>query len=232
MDQHQWRNGGIAGVVFIVSNFAVAVAVGAPPAVDAPVEEVRRYFVDHRGILMAILTVLVATAPLFLWFAGTLAVRIRAPRDADANIASATVLGGATAWLGLYALANVLGVAVVYLAPLGRDASDDLIRYVWLLSLLLSLAANVFVAAMMLAVGLTAAHSGVRPWLGRTSIGAGVITLALSVVAMVDTGAADAGGLAFLVVSIWILVTGIALSRPTSPVPVATGDRRLEATPA
>lgn len=142
-EHHELRWGGIAGLGFALLALAgYFLPRGAVPSVAATADEIVRFFIENRGLVLTQAFLLGAGAPLLVWFAAALAQSLR-DREPSSDLPGA-LLGG----MILVATVMFLG-AVLYGSIALRN--DDLVTLITMVS--------VFQLAQMLftMIGLAAA---------------------------------------------------------------------------
>ncbi len=118
--QQAWlRCGGIAGIVFVAGNLAAALLPGAPPKPDAPIADLRAYYVDHRVAVQIGLYCSGIGMVAGLWFIAALRTLLR---GVDANGLFASVSYAAGIATSTIALAGAIPVAAAALDPHRDDA--------------------------------------------------------------------------------------------------------------
>ena len=108
MDDASWeRYAAVGGIVFVVLNVIGALLPGAPPAADASVAKITKYFQDHTGAIEAAQVFLgVGMIGLLWWFGSLWRLMVRA-EDGRPRMAIVALLGLAAA-AGLVLLSGAL----------------------------------------------------------------------------------------------------------------------------
>ncbi len=163
--------------------------------------------------------IFVVSIPLLLWFASALAGLLRGRADDTARMAIGIVVGAVSVSVSLAANAIAWSMALPFVLqkPLSESASDDLIRVVYIGTFLAGLIGFAALGAALLAFGL-AARTTCPPWLSRSAVVVGALTVAAGAIAVASADGALAVGLVFALVGIWVLAAGISLARRTSTV--------------
>jgi hypothetical protein len=171
----------------------------------APGEEIAAHFVDNTTQVWTGAALTVLSAPLLLWFLGSLWRRMRIAEGSPARL-SVVMFGGGVATAGAVAGAGTMWSAGAARAgdagaldPVYAALSYDFGGLMW------GVAAPVTLAVVLLSFAVLAIRSGTHPaWWAWISGLVGVALLILPI-----AWAAMAGGLAWiLVMSIWLGVEG------------------------
>jgi hypothetical protein len=213
MEDGGWlRIGGLAGIAFVALNLVGAFLPGSPPKPDAPIADIRSFYVDHRAALIvgAYLSGLAAFAG--LWFVGTLREALR--RAEHGGPLGGIVFAGGVA-TSVLALAGTIMLAVAAMDPHRDDASLRLLADLGNVSF----AVLFFPWALFnVAGGIALLRTGLfARWIGWSGIAVGVVFLVAAGGLGTRSGAFAAGGavsfIALVLGMAWGLVISVAMLR-------------------
>ncbi len=195
--------GGVYAVLFVIANFLI----GNDPGTGADGPTVLRYYQAHRAAETAgVFVVAVAVVALTFFLASLRHTLSRT--DEGRHLANVVTAGGAVYAVGLMLMAAM----TVALVDAAKDHLTGTAQTLNVLSSDLWVPVVVGISLLGLGTGVSALRSATLPtWLGWASVVLGVLALAGPV-----------GAIAFLLVPVWALVTGVVImrsSRMTSPLP-------------
>lgn len=219
MDKMHSRLAGWAGIAFVVINFATGAAgAGSFPKIDGPVQEIRDYLIDKRGVLLAFGTVGL-TVPLFALFIIVLARRVAGSAGDSSRMASGVTLLTAAIGGALILASNLVGTSVVLVKSQIASFGDDTIRLAWTLGTILFIGSIGIFGAMIIAVSLAARWSASLPtWLSTAGIALGVVVLGFGSFGLLSSSLADAAPWGIGLVNLWVLAVCVVLIRGTQMV--------------
>ena len=115
METRWERLSGLAGIVFAVLILAALAVQGVLPNADAPVEEVRAFFVDDRDAILAGVWLRFLAGFAFVWFLGTLRSALRRAEGGTGRLA-AVAFGSGLVFLAAGLVSNVALAGVAFTA--------------------------------------------------------------------------------------------------------------------
>jgi hypothetical protein len=203
---------GIVAAVLLILSFLFT---GSPPGFHDSAAEVKSFVEDNRGELQTSVAFGFAALVAFLWFLGSVFLRLREAEPAPRLSAAALAGGVALAAAGLTGTAAE-GAAVYHSSTLGADS----VLALWDLSvfgLLFFLAGFTVLAA---ATGLLALRLNALPRpLGIYSLGAACYVFVVGLIGtFTETGAFSPsdgalGAIAFLAFLVWLVAMSLTLMR-------------------
>jgi hypothetical protein len=202
----------LSGVVFVVLALVAVIGVGGEtPDVDAPVSEVASFYQDHVGRQATAAFLLAVAVPFLVFFAASIAVRMRGPAE-DRPAWRYVLLGGAAAT----ATALLVTAAIVFALADGGDneMSGEALQALHVLSNDTWVAFNAGFGVMMIgAAGCLLGGALVPRWLGWVALALGILLF----IPFADF-------FALLLTLIWIIVVSIVLfTRPAAAEPASAG---------
>lgn len=205
---------GIVAAVLLILTFVFGPS-DSPPGFDDSAAQVQAFVQDHHDELQAAIALQFAAIAAFLWFLGSVFYRLRAAEPA-ARLSAAALAGGA-----LVAVGGLIGSAASAAAVYHADTlSADAVLALWDLSAFCYLFFLVGFSVLAGAAGALALRSGALPTpLGAYSALAAAYAFVVGVVgSFSETGAFSPsdgalGLIAFLLFVIWLLATGLTLTR-------------------
>jgi hypothetical protein len=185
---------GILAVAAVVVAFIIG---GEPPDVDSPVQEIKSFYVDSEGEVIAGGVLLAYAAIFFLIFATVLRGVLRRA-EGDAGGFSALSFAGAI--LFAVGLALFSGFSFV-LGDSAKDLDPSSVQAIHALGDNLFVPVAVGTVTFLLGTGISAIKTGALPkWLAWIGIVVGI------------TGVTPIGFVAFIGVGVWILITSVLLA--------------------
>ncbi len=201
------RVSGIAGIVFAVLIFAALGVQGVLPNADAPVEEVRDFFADDRGAILAGVWLRFLAGFAFVWFLGTLRSALRRAEGGTGRL-SAVAFGAGLVFLAAGMVSNVALAGVAFTAD--RAIDDGVAVALLTVTHFGYIAGGMALAWLLAATFFIVLRTGVFPavigWVGA-AIGLGAVVCGL-----VFAGTrAELAAHPFFVV--WVLAVSVLLVR-------------------
>ena len=198
---------GIISVVLLVIGFLIVMP--TPPDIDAPADELSKYFVDHQDAVNTAMVLVSVSAFFFLWFLGSLTSALRVAAGGP-RLPSIAFGGGLLA--AAFFLVAITAVAVAAHRP--DEVSPELTRALNDVSLMVGVPAIAGFAALFGATALVILRSALLPqWLGWLSGVAALVQPLTFGVLFTDTGAFAADGvLGLFVPFVAAIATILALS--------------------
>jgi hypothetical protein len=202
----------LSGVVFVVVALIAVIGLGGDiPDIDDSPAEVASFYQDHAGRQAAGAFLLAVAVPFLLFFAASLAVRVRRPVE-NRPAWRYVLLGGATAT----AAALLITATIVFALADGGDneMSGEALQALNVLASDTWVAFNAAFGVMMLGAAGCMLGAAVAPrWLGWAALVLGILLF----IPFADF-------FALLLTLIWIIVVSIVLfSRPTAVEAAAAG---------
>ena len=219
MDQRQQeRLGAATGIGFVVLAVASFVfgPTDKPPGFDDSAQEVASFIGDNRDKIQVLSALTLLSAPLFLWFLGSLARTLRlAEERGPGRLAAVSFAGGIVA-----VTLAILGTAL-QLAASQSDLDPSAVRVLWYGgAMTFAFALGVGITTFVGAASVLGLRSGALPgWLAGAGVVLALFALVVGTVATFqETGAFSAangevGLCAFLLFLLWTLATSICLVR-------------------
>ncbi len=202
----------LSGVVFVVVALVAVIGVGGEtPDVNAPLSEVASFYQDHVGRQAAAAFLLAVAVPFLVFFAASIAVRLRGPAE-DRPAWRYVMLGGAT----VTATVLLVTAAMVFALADGGDneMSAEALQALHVLSTDTWVAFNAGFGVMMIgAAGCLLGGALVPRWLAWVALALGILMF----IPFADF-------FALLLTLIWIIVVSIVLfTRPAAAQPASAG---------
>jgi hypothetical protein len=211
VSERPWqRIAAISGAIFVICNVIGAITQGAPPSSNGDRNEFVTFFADHTNGIAAQHWLAGLSIIFLLAFASALWKRMAdTPEGAPLAMLSAAGL-----LFGVVML--VAGTGVLAATALRIDEVGDTSRFYYFLAGTLIATGGFGVGAHLIANGAHAMRSGLLPrWLATMGLGVGALYTVAAVLgtATDEDGAYFLGFLAFLLWSIWVLITSTLLWR-------------------
>lgn len=218
---------GICAAVLLILSF---VFTGSPPGFRDSAEEVQTFIRDNHGELQASIAFGFAALAAFLWFLGSVFLRLRAA-EPFARLSAAALAGGVALAVGGLVGSAAQGAAVYHASTLGADS----VQALWDLSVFGFLFFLVGFAVLAAATGVLALRFNALPRpLGIYSLCAAAYVFVVGLIGTFsETGAFSPsdgalGGIAFLAFLVWLIATSATLIREprggaARPVTTTTG---------
>ena len=205
---------GIIAAALLILTFVFGPS-DSPPGFDDSAAQVQAFVQDHHGELQAAIALQFAAIAAFAWFLGSVFYRLRAAEPA-ARLSAAALAGGVLLAVGGLTGSAAGGAAVYHADTLGADS----VLALWDLSVFCYLFFAVGFSVLAGATGVLALRSAALPaLLGAYSALAAAYAFIVGVIgSFSETGAFSPsdgalGLIAFLLFVIWLLATGMTLTR-------------------
>ena len=216
MNDDRWeRMAALSGVLVGILFVAIIALAGELPKAPASGTEVTAYFARHHASLLAVAYVEGLAGVVMIWFWGVARSRLAKWEGESARLSNVVLAAGAGQAL-FYILNGAFVGALAYHATRGVEpvAAEVLYR--------LGSAAFQVGAFPLGAAWLSAAIVGMRSralpaWLSWITGVLGLIALILRAIPEETYGPERIGSVAFLIVPLWFVVTGVVLWRRSSP---------------
>ena len=210
-----------AGIGFVALFVAGFSATTKPPSLSAGNAKWVAYFRDHSREIKSSSILYGLALIAFLWFAASLATRLRA---AGEQRLGATVLGGAGATAGAFLVASAIQAALAFQIALESPAQ---VKAFVDLFYAVGIVVGFTVGVVLGATAIAALRSGALPrWYGLAS-GLAAVVVVVSGGAFTHDGFYAPDGayalIATLVSLVWVLVTSVLLMRQTGDIGAAAG---------
>ena len=135
MDTRQWdRLAAATGIAFVVMQIATGVFMGDTPDFDAGPREIRNYFIDDGGAILAVTMINAFSAFFFVWFLGSLRAVLRIAEGGQGRL-SAVAFAGGLATITIAIAASLPGAALAW-ENTARVVDPGTLLFVWNLNAL------------------------------------------------------------------------------------------------
>jgi hypothetical protein len=209
---------GIVAAALFIIGFIVG-PTGTPPGFNDSAAEVRAFVQENRGEIQTTVAMAFIVLVAFTWFLGSVYMRLRAAEQA-ARLSVVALAGGLVLIAG--AMAGIIAEAAAAYHVDSLDAGT--VQALWDLSIFGFLFLWVGFSVLAGASAVLALRAGALPaWLGCLDAAIAVYVLVVGFVgAFSETGAFSPSDgalqfVGFLAFVVWLLVTGIALTREPRP---------------
>jgi hypothetical protein len=212
MDTRQWdRLAAATGIVFVLMQIATGVLMGDTPDFDAGPREIREYFIDDGGAILAVTMINALSALFFIWFLGSLRAVLRVSEGGQGRL-SAVAFAGGLATITIAVAASLPGAALAW-EDTARVVDLGTLAFVWNLNALGFVGLVGTGMAFVLAVSVVIFRTRLFPsWVGVVGVLAAIAQLLNAFTLVADdyeTPFAFFGFLGFALTMIFILIMSI-----------------------
>jgi len=214
MDTRQWdRLAAATGIAFVVMQIATGVFMGDTPDFDAGPREIRNYFIDDGGAILAVTMINAFSAFFFVWFLGSLRAVLRIAEGGQGRLSTVAFAGG-LATITIAIAASLPGAALAW-ENTARVVDPGTLLFVWNLNALGFVGLVGTGMAFVLAVTVVILRTRVFPtWVAAIGVLAAVAQVLNGFTLVADdyeTPFAFFGFLGFALTMIFILILSIIM---------------------